>query len=184
MSVGLLVTGVLAGVQEFLVLGSATSALLVVCTFRVWRVARTARRNVQVGVVSRAGEVIVGERLTVRVLVTNSGSVPVQSLLMEEPTSRWRLSRPGLGAPLQWPDGRDTRDEPAAWHASARRAVPTIAPGRSWAMSVGVPTERRGLLTLLPVRLWVEDPFGLAAVYVANGGCGHVVVCPVPSATR
>jgi uncharacterized protein (DUF58 family) len=83
--------------------------------------------------------------------------------------ARWRRRR---GGRAPWRD------------ALEQRIVPAVGPGASWSMDVPVPTSTRGLLALEPVRVWVSDPFGLAARLVGGGTRVHVAVCPVPAEVR
>jgi uncharacterized protein (DUF58 family) len=48
-------------------------------------------------------------------------------------------------------------------------------------LSINVPTDARGLLTLSNLGLWCEDPFGLLARRITVVAPAHVVVYPMPA---
>lgn len=184
-AISLVVAGALAGVQEFLVLGSAIAFVVAVSVCSVLRTGLVARKSIRVQFLSPVSEVVVGENATARLAVTNFGQSQVERLLIEDPINRWSLDRPGL-APLELSmRGVDakTANEAPPWELGARRAVPQIYPGRSWALTVQVPSGVRGLLTLSPVRVWAQDPFRVAAMLVSSAARSHVVVCPSPANT-
>ncbi len=85
-----------------------------------------------------------------------------------------------LGGPGTRPDRRE--------RARARRIVagaqqlPDLGPGEEAVVSVRVPTDVRGLLTLDDLGLWCGDPFGLVVRRITLAPPAHVVVYPVPVA--
>jgi uncharacterized protein (DUF58 family) len=56
-----------------------------------------------------------------------------------------------------------------------------LAAGRSASTVQALPTGRRGVFTIGPLRLWVHDPFGLLAATVATAAPVTVVVHPQPA---
>jgi uncharacterized protein (DUF58 family) len=180
---GLLTAGLAAGVEEFVLMGLALGVLeVVVVTWVLWA-SRRARRQLRVRTTIGRVDLRVGEDAEGRVVVTNTAADQVGPLLVESPEGRWHLSRPGLS-----PAGRipapEERDERRPWRSDGSpRTVSTMGAGGMWSMALPIPTEARGLLTLRPLRVWVSDPFGLAARVVGEGAGVHVVVCPIPAET-
>ena len=61
-----------------------------------------------------------------------------------------------------------------------------LGAGENSSMSLSLPTGRRGVFTIGPLRLWVHDPWGLLASPVATAAPVALVVHPIraPSAVR
>jgi uncharacterized protein (DUF58 family) len=176
----------------------------------VWHRQLVIRRALHLGVTVRVAEVTAGQPAVVDLTVSNGGRHRGAPVLVENPTGHWSVSYPGLGdssvarprrAPASRRPGAPEPNAPSdAWlgrHASRRsrreraadrRAVstsvrlPDLGPGEHAALPIGVPTARRGLLTLSDVGLWCEDAFGLMARRVTVAPPAHVIVYPVPAA--
>ena len=61
---------------------------------------------------------------------------------------------------------------------AAAMVVPALAPGSAGRAAYQVPTHRRGRYRLGPLRLRLEDPFGLARLDRVGAGGGSVLVYP------
>ena len=83
---------------------------------------------------------------------------------------------------LGYPGGRPDRRQRARDRRTVSRALrlPDLGPGAAAELSIHVPTDVRGLLTLANVALWCQDPFGLVARRIMVTPSAHVVVYPVP----
>ena len=182
---GLLAVGLAAGVEEFVLLGLGLGVLELASVGWVLGASRRARRQVRVRTTFGRADLRVGDKAEGRFVLTNTGRADVGPLLVESPEGRWQLSRPGLAPALRQPapdQRRDRRRDRPPWRSpGVSRTVTKMGAGGAWSTGVPVPTSARGLLALRPLRVWVSDPFGLAARKVAEGARVHVVVCPTPA---
>lgn len=62
--------------------------------------------------------------------------------------------------------------------AAASFGVPHLVPGETATATYPLPTQRRGVYRVGPLRLAVSDPLGLAEATVARAGSDHLVVYP------
>lgn len=123
-----------------------------------------------------AGSVVSGSSSRAAASAARASAAPGFTVLgQRSPSSDW-LGNPG---------GRPDRRERARHRrtVSASRRLADLGPGAEVTMSVPVPTDARGLLTLSDVGLWCEDPFGLVARRITVAPPAHVVVYPVPADT-
>jgi uncharacterized protein (DUF58 family) len=190
---GLAIAGAAYGVEEFVLFAAAVLTLFVSGAVVIaWRVLASKRLEVRVAV--PVAEVLVGQRASAELRLSNRGTSPTPPLRCEDPDRKWSLSFPGLRAR----EAGTLTHEPGKWNGNPpRRAVtsalgaehkllgdppqlPGLGRGAGGVLKVDVPTARRGLLTLESLSLWVEDPFRLIAWRVAETQSAHVLVCPRP----
>jgi len=172
------------GVEEFALVALAASAVFLCSAALVLVETRRVRRRLLV-LAGPSREVTVGTSAVLTLQVVWMGSGPLRSALTLQAGTRWTVSYPGLAGLV----GDDPRRTDAALPPTGGRfrpggdmvAVPGLDAGAPWQVDLPVPTERRGLWTMAPARLWALDPFGLFTRRVAEGPAVHVLVCPDPS---
>jgi uncharacterized protein (DUF58 family) len=140
-----LVLGYLLGWLELVVAGWACLAVLVVAV--VYLVGRT-RTAIRLDLPHR--RVVVGERSTARLTVTNPNRVRTFGLTVEVP----------VGAGL------------------AEAVLPGLRSGESFTHEFAVPTARRGVVPVGPVRSVRADPIGIVRREVVFGDAEELVVHP------
>jgi len=113
---------------ELLMLGAATLVLLAACVLLA-----VGRTRVSIDAEVDPSRVVVGDPATGRVIVGNTGSVPILPLLVELPI--------GVSA--------------------ARFVLPPLGSGTEHEELFVVPTHRRGVIPVGPARTVQGDPFGL-----------------------
>lgn len=187
-----LLVGLAYQVEEFVLVAVAAGVALATGEVVAWLAARRARRRMRVDVGHLPGEVLVGDAVHLPAVVHSStGWVNGMAL---DTASTWHVSFPGLpgGRGPRRPErsGRRRGGGRAAFSAIASRVLapptlvrlPDLGYGGRWEWAVTVPTTRRGMWTLDPLRLWCTDPLGLVARRVTSSPPAHVAVCPDPSA--
>lgn len=94
--------------------------------------------------------------------------------LRADPVHGRALTTLSIGAP----------ETASGWLPPARSALVEMVPRTPRAASarLAVPTDRRGVLTLRPLRWWIHDPFSLYACAGAPTRCPVLVVYPAPMA--
>jgi hypothetical protein len=137
---------------------------LVAAPFWVWVRAGWAR-PAQVRAMVLPPLVEVGGPCDLILQLANEGDARLPPLNLDSPGQRRGSGALGRGKPAPDP-GRLIR-----WRALDGR-------GRS-STARSIPTGRRGVFTIGPLRLWVHDPFGLVAIPVARAEAVTVVVHPV-----
>jgi hypothetical protein len=128
----------------------------------------------------------VGDDSTLEVTVVNTSPRRMPAVGMEGPHGRWR--RFG-DVPALVGDGTDEHGGSATSLRSwfRRRCapsplglprLPSLDAGISTSLDLSVPTDRRGMMALPPMGVWVHDPFGLFGAVVARTSPVVVVVHP------
>jgi uncharacterized protein (DUF58 family) len=116
----------------------------------------------------------VGAPCSLVVQLSHSGGASLPMLSLDRPSDHWsdgaggarHANRPArLGAALATDVGRLIR-----WDR--------IGADKSASSTLALPTRRRGVFTVGPLRLWVHDPFGLFALKVAVAKPVTIVVHP------
>jgi uncharacterized protein (DUF58 family) len=182
-------SGLLYGVEEFVLLPVAAAVLLVLGAIWVrWR-DHTMRGALRVVMTVPVPEVSAGTPTFVDMTVTNTARRRIPPLAVEDPGEHWTVSHPGL-RDLRRTDttraGHDGGIRGRAGRAATRRVLRRVVrladlgPDAGVTLRVPVPTARRGLLALGHIGLWCEDPFRLFARRVAVAPPAHVTVYPVP----
>ena len=183
------VSGLVYGVEEFVLVAVAAGVLLALGAFWVRRRDRAMRGALRVVTTVPVPEVSAGTPTFVDMTVTNTARRRIPPVSVEDPGERWTVSHPGL-RDLRRADpprtGLQDRIQGREQRGAARRVLRRVvrladlAPDAGITLRVPVPTARRGLLALGRVGLWCEDPFRLFARRVAVSPPAHVTVYPVP----
>jgi hypothetical protein len=115
--------------------------------------------------------------------LANEGEAPLPPVGLENPANHWsteatEATEPGAALP----------DRPAALTRLRRRTLAAdparlmrwsaLAAGGSSTATVPLPTSRRGVFVIGPLRAWVHDPFGLFAAPVTVAPAVTLVVHP------
>lgn len=182
------VTAALYGVEEFALVAVAVAMLLITGAMAVgWR-SRVAGRSLDVAV-RTPPEVVTGAGARADLIVTNSGVRTSSPLWAEDPEEAWSLSHPGLSSASTYGHFREKRKRPRHENQMQQKRrstadthsptpLPALRPTEKIVTSFEMPTGSRGLLTLRPVVIWVEDPFRLFSLKVASSPAAHVLVLP------
>ena len=118
----------------------------------------------------------VGTRCDLLVQLSPADGAELPPLSLDRPSDHWSAGAPDARPPTGLPRrrlilatdiGRLIRWDP-------------IASGTSTSSTVGLPTKRRGVFTIGPLRLWVHDPFALFGLTVASARPVTLVVHPPP----
>ncbi len=195
LAVALAAAGFAYGVEEFVLLSVAATALLGIgLVLLLWRAAVTTC-SLEVSVHVPRSEVQVGHSVFADVHVRNSGRTSSAPVELEDIGRRWSLSHPGLGpgraasAVEEEGASKSSADPRSLGNLLSERRrlgepirLPGLHGGAEVSVPVQVPTDARGLLTLEPVKVWCEDPMRLLACKVASSPLVHVLVCPAPEA--
>ncbi|MGH9029194.1 MAG: DUF58 domain-containing protein [Acidimicrobiales bacterium] len=209
----LAIAGAIYGIEEFLLVSACVAALFVTGALWLVARAATARSGLVVGIKLASPEATVGIQYAALLSVRNDGRWTTSPVRVEDPRRGWFLTHPGLGAnrarwraedaepaapgdgPVPVPDPRAARTGSNSLpgrllgflrtEANALGAIrlPGLRSGTEVAVRIAVPTGSRGLLTLLPLGLWCEDPFRLLGWKVVSSPVVHVLVCPEPERT-
>lgn len=185
MGVALAVAGTAYGVEEFVLVALAAAGALGTGLVVALVSASRARRVLRVEVLRPAAEVRVGDDVSATLVLSDIGTLPLPALWIEGSRTSWIVSLPGFASL----GGRFQEEAAGARHRRARGVPPTddrvpvppIEPAGRVAVALPVPTDRRGLWSMAPRRIWCADPLGLVAREVTRSPALHVVVCPVPS---
>ncbi len=119
-----------------------------------------------------------GDSCELSLHLTNTGEVTLPPLGLERPSDHWdeaasaapRAITPPRPPALAVDIGRLIRWDPVGTRRHASSVVP-------------IPTRRRGVFKIGPLRLWVHDPFGLFAMTVATAAPVTLVVHPSAAAS-
>ncbi len=147
----------------------ALGVLLLTAPIVTWSRARRAAGHVEVAASPQPAAVPVGgtAELVLRPVGAADHDTGRGGLAVDRPDGRWRRAR---SLP------------PPGWAGPRRRTV--LAPAGRAVAALGdrftAPTDRRGILVLAPLRVWVHDPLALFGAPVATTGPAVVVVHPVP----
>jgi uncharacterized protein (DUF58 family) len=176
--------GQIAGSKGLVPLDAAVAVPLVLSPLFAWARARRAAGGVHARALVAPPLVPVGDGSTLEVTVVNTSPGRVSAVGMERPTGRWRR----LGhVPALTGDGADL------WGATTfsgwvrRRCAPSpldlvrlpaLDTGGSTSIDLPVPTDRRAMLALPPLCVWIHDPFGLFGAVVARTSSVVAVVYP------
>lgn len=188
---GLAVSGAVYGVEEFVLLALALAAALLVGLAGIALTIPGVRRALRVEVLRPERELHVGDLSTLTVAVSDVGPRRLSDLWLER-QGGWDVSLPGLDPEALLGASPPARRRRFGSIASAvgrvvsspehrRVALAPLDPGGRVVTTVTVPTERRGLWSLAPRRVWITDPLGLVLVCVARSPGAHLVVCPRPA---
>ena len=202
-ALGAAVSGLVYGVEEFVLAALAVAALMVAGSLMATSRRLAFRRHARLVTAVPDAEISAGQSADAEVTVVNIGRRRLAPVLVAVDDANWTLSHPGLalGAlaagrraiertesprPARGfaePSDRRTRRQRARdRHAvSAARRVPGLGPGSDAVVRVGIPSARRGVLTLSRVHAWCLDPFGLTARQVGVAPPAHVIVYPAPA---
>ena len=186
----LVVVGLAAGVEEFLLVAVAAGALLAWGWLTLcWQVPR-ARRNLHLEVERPVRDLFVAGDGTLGLVVANSGRWSLPSIWLDG-SRRWRVSFPGFA-------GRSWELPPAPEGPRARRRrrlrrLAGLGPQLAGLAGIGplggqaharipldVPSSSRGLWSLEAFPMWCTDPLRLVAWRVALSPVTNVVVVPRP----
>ena len=180
---------------------AALGVTFLVAPLTAWVRARRALTHPPVHVLVHAvpATVPVGGICTLEVVIASAPDRPLPPLGLQRPEGFWRLTHrlpptsPALPAveglaPVRagwwyrWWRGRLAPDPVALLPLSLPSGVTPSGGGRpAVSASLVVPTERRGVLHLPDLQVWVHDPFGLFALSVAATSPLAVVVHPRPT---
>lgn len=183
----LAVAGAVWGVEEFVLVAAAAAVTLCCGVVLVVTESVRLRRRLQV-MTGPSREVLVGTPSAVVVRVAWTRPSRAHGALVLHAGRRWSVSYPGLvgrvGAePAQAVAVGILGRLRAAMACAGATVVPSHpGPAAESAVTVPVPTQRRGLWTMEPPALWLLDPFGLVCWPAVSGPALHVVVCPDPAA--
>jgi hypothetical protein len=125
----------------------------------------------------------VGGRSELIVQLANEGTTALPPLSLDAPADHWatedraRKAQPRSPALARW------RDQMLAPDPGRLIRWGPLAGDGSSASALSLPTSRRGVFVIGPLRAWVHDPFGLCAATVALAPAVTLVVHPPPSAT-
>ena len=171
--VALLAVGRLTGSPGALPLAVGLAAQVVLAPLVAWIGARRIAPGLKVRLRARPALVAVGHRATLELRATHGGRRPVR-VGIDPPTGRWVLNptRPT----------RATRLGSSWWRAPGPAALVRVVSGAAGsptpAVALDVPTARRAVLELAPLRVWYHDPAGLVGVAVTTSRPVRVVVHP------
>jgi uncharacterized protein (DUF58 family) len=121
----------------------------------------------------------VGAPCELNLHLTNTGDAALPPVSLDQPSEHWRSvamthrpvrETPRGPSPLATDAGRLVRWDRVGAHGSASSVLT-------------LPTARRGVFTIGPLRLWVHDPFGLLGLIVATAAPVTLVVHPPAAAT-
>ncbi|MGH9079679.1 MAG: DUF58 domain-containing protein [Acidimicrobiales bacterium] len=151
---------------------------LLVGPWIAYRRARRARVVVAFEAHIEPGRVAVGGTSSVRLSVANrsTGRAALPSIGLPPPEWQWRARRTGVDHTAR--QGRLAPSTPLTL------ALPHPAPGRTESCAVPVPTGRRGVFELPPLRGWAHDPTGLFGAPGPTTPGVIAVVHPVPVRPR
>jgi len=116
----------------------------------------------------------VGASCGLLVQLSRSGGADLPPLGLDRPSDNWYA-----GVPTTRPSIRPARPR-VALAADVGRLIrwDQIGPDTSASSTLSLPTRRRGVFTIGPLRLWVHDPFALFGLAVAVGRAVTLVVHP------
>lgn len=177
--------GAAYGVEEFVLVALAAAGALVAALVAASVSSSAARRGLRAEVWRPAAEASVGDDVSATLVLTDVGAARLPVVWIEGSNTAWRVSLPGFatgdGRPRAETAGTRARQTWRVLPSDERVPVPSLEPGGRAAVALRVPTERRGLWSLAPRRIWCADPFGLVVREVTRSPALHIVVCPVPA---
>ena len=186
-AVAVAIAGAAYGVEEFVLVAISFAVVLVLGAVALASRAMAARGSLEIALRLPVVDLVVGQRATAELIVTNVGLHATPPVEVEDPALHWSRSLPGLGA------GRARNSEPVAGAVRSLRLLlrepkrignpvrlPGLRSGEEVRVDVPVPTSSRGLLGLSPLGVWCEDPLRALAWRVATGPPTHVIVGPLP----
>jgi uncharacterized protein (DUF58 family) len=118
----------------------------------------------------------VGAPCDLLVQLTNSGGADLPPLSLDRPSGHWRVAVADAR-----PSTR-TAPVPITLAPDIARLIrwDRLGPDESASSTLSLPTGRRGVFTIGPLRLWVHDPFALIGLTVAIARPVTLVVHPSP----
>jgi len=162
----LLCVGIVSGSSGVIPLLASGSALILCAPLIAWRRGRRARRARLVAQAVPAA-VAVGDPCELRIVIVGDGGPP-SGITLDRPVQRRPVQR-------RLDHRRPVRGRIRGVLAPSPHDLLELA-GHS--LTIAVPTDRRGLVRVGPLRAWAHDPLGLFAVPVATTGELTVVVHP------
>jgi len=185
----LVIVSVVSGSRSLVPVLAGVGAVLLLAPVAAWRRGhRTLSPPMRVHLRAQPSLVEVGGASTLEVTVVHPGSALLPPVALENPAPRWRLThRPSDRTPppasAKRPWGFTLAPSPSALVSlpSSRADGTGSIAGRT--TLAPVPTGRRGIVRLPPLRVWTHDPLGLFAVAVGATRPLSVAVHPAARPT-
>ena len=116
----------------------------------------------------------VGSPCELLVQLTHSGGSHLPAVSLERPSDHWSVAVPGARP------STGTASLPLTLAPEIGRLIrwDQLGPDASSSSTLALPTRRRGVFTIGPLRLWVHDPFALFGLTVAVARAVTLVVHP------
>ena len=116
----------------------------------------------------------VGSPCELLVQLTHSGGSHLPAVSLERPSDHWSVAVPGTRP------STGTASLPVTLAPEIGRLIrwDQLRPDASSSSTLALPTRRRGVFTIGPLRLWVHDPFALFGLTVAVARAVTLVVHP------
>lgn len=181
--------GALTGGAGVIVPAGALGVVLVGAPIVAWWRARRTGPTLQVSARGEPSLVPLGARAVLSLDVRNTSLSNLPATGIERADSRWRVAgrKGSLGAASSPDASADTGSQAlrarrmVAPSLTALVRLPPLPAGASFRTTSPVPTQRRGLLELGGLGVWVHDPFGLFGATVAASRPVEVAVHPLPA---
>jgi uncharacterized protein (DUF58 family) len=179
---------VVAGVLTEVVTGDSTLLVVLVAVavplaaapvVVVWRARRV--EGIEVQMIVAPPLVPVGSPCDLLVRVTHDGGLALPPMSLERPSEHWRAGF-GRGNPASVARPREGLADAVAVGIGRLIRWDQIS-SQDGSAVLSLPTRRRGVFTLGPLRMWVHDPFGFFGRTVASATPVILVVHPRTAVT-